>query len=57
MIFHLTGLWHHAEFRKLWIAQIISVFGSAITEFALPLTAVLTLQATPVEMGLLIHYE
>lgn len=53
MIFHLTGLWHHAEFRKLWIAQIISVFGSAITEFALPLTAVLTLQATPVEMGLL----
>jgi MFS family permease len=41
------------EFLKLWIGQAISVSGSAITTVALPLAAVVTLGATPVEMGLL----
>ena len=37
----------------LWQAQTVSEFGSEITRLALPLTAVLTLQATAVEMGVL----
>lgn len=49
----LTGLWHHTDFVKLWIAQTASVFGSQITLLALPLTAAITLRATPAQMGLL----
>jgi MFS family permease len=37
----------------LWAAQSASLFGSEITALALPLTAVLALDATPVQMGLL----
>ncbi|MBI4640198.1 MAG: MFS transporter, partial [Candidatus Tectomicrobia bacterium] len=48
-----AGLLHHPGFMKLWIGQTISQFGSKITRTALPLTAVLVLEATPVQMGLL----
>jgi MFS family permease len=48
-----TGLWRHPEFRKLWAGQTISSFGSQVTGFALPLTAILLLGATPGQMGLL----
>jgi MFS family permease len=41
------------EFLKLWAGQTISVFGDAITLLALPLAAVLTLDATAAQMGLL----
>ena len=55
---HLTwpapdSLWRHADFTKLFVGQTVSTLGSQITPLALPLTAVLTLQATPAEMGLL----
>src|SRR5262245_26203299 len=53
MRLQLTGLWRHPDFLKLWIGQTISLFGSQITALALPLTAVLTLQATPAQMGAL----
>ncbi len=43
----------HPEFLKLWTGQTISNFGSAITTLALPLTAVVVLKATPVQMGVL----
>src|ERR671910_1046821 len=49
----LGGLWRHADFRRLWGAQAASLFGSEITALALPLMAVLTLDASPVQMGLL----
>lgn len=49
----LTQLWRHPDFLKLWAGQTISTFGSQITALALPLTAVLTLQATPAQMGML----
>lgn len=49
----LPSLWRHTEFLKLWGGQTISVFGSAITGLALPLTAVNVLSATPAQMGLL----
>jgi MFS family permease len=38
---------------KLWAGQTISLFGSALSRLAIPLIAVLTLNATPAEMGLL----
>ena len=46
-------LWQHAEFRKFWIGETISLFGSQITTLALPLTAAIILKATPTQMGLL----
>lgn len=53
MRLHLTGLWQHPDFMKLWVGQTISEFGSRITRDALPLVAVITLQASPDQMGLL----
>ena len=49
----LRGLWRHADFRRLWGAQTISVFGDQVTMLALPLAAVLVLDASPTAMGLL----
>lgn len=49
----LTSLWRDGEFLKFWIGQTVSDFGDQITLLALPLTAVITLEAGPVEMGLL----
>ncbi|MEU1407868.1 MFS transporter [Streptomyces sp. NPDC005728] len=40
-------------FRLLWAGQSVSLFGSQITTLALPLIAVLSLHATPVEVGVL----
>jgi MFS family permease len=41
------------EFLKLWIGQAVSASGSSITTVAMPLVAVVALQASPVEMGVL----
>ncbi|TDD44022.1 MFS transporter [Kribbella antibiotica] len=41
------------EVRKLLLGQAVSMAGSSITTVALPLVAVLTLQASPLQMGLL----
>jgi MFS family permease len=46
-------LWRHRDFVKLWSAQTISQFGDEITGLALPLVAIITLGATPLEIGLL----
>jgi Na+/melibiose symporter-like transporter len=46
-------LWRNTEFLKFWVGQTISVFGSAITNLALPLTAVVALNASPAQMGFL----
>lgn len=40
-------------FRNLWFASIVSDFGSYVSALALPLTAALTIQATPFQMGVL----
>lgn len=50
---YLVGLWHNPDFMKLWLSQTVSQFGSRITRDVLPLVAVITLSATPTEMGLL----
>lgn len=45
--------WEQADFRRLFRASAVSVFGSEIGELALPLLAIITLAATPQELGLL----
>ena len=47
------GLWRHPDFLRLWAAQTTSQLGSHITLLALPLVAVLTLDASAFEVGLL----
>jgi predicted MFS family arabinose efflux permease len=47
------GLWRHADFLKLWAAQAVSSFGSRITREGLPLAAILTLDASPAQLGIL----
>jgi MFS family permease len=47
------GLWRHVDFRRLWAAQTVSVFGSMISGTALPFTAILALDASPFEVALL----
>ncbi|MGA5406086.1 MFS transporter [Streptomyces lavendulocolor] len=47
------GLWHHRDFRLLWGGQTVSLLGSRVTELALPLTAIVLLDATPAQLGLL----
>jgi predicted MFS family arabinose efflux permease len=50
----LSGrLWRHRDFLRLWSAQAVSAFGARITREGLPLAAVLTLDATPAELGVL----
>jgi MFS family permease len=49
----LSGLWRHSDFRKLWTAHTIAQFGTQITFLAMPLTAILILDATAAQMGLL----
>ncbi|MBA2264541.1 MAG: MFS transporter [Chloroflexi bacterium] len=47
------SLWRHRDFVKLWSAQTISQFGDEVTGLALPLVAIITLGASPLEIGLL----
>ena len=49
----LTGLWKQADFMRLWAGQTISVFGSMIGGTAMTFTAILVLNATPFQMGVL----
>ena len=49
----LSGLLRHPDFLKLWTGQSVSLLGSQVTRLAMPFTAVLTLHATPAEMGIL----
>jgi MFS family permease len=47
------GLWRHADFLRLWAAQVISAYGSRITRTALPIIAVATLGQTGAMLGVL----
>jgi len=47
------GLWSNRDFLKLWAGETVSLFGSEVTPLAFPLVAVLLLNATPFEVGLL----
>lgn len=47
------GLLRHPDFRRLWIGETTSRFGSGMTAVAIPLVAVQVLDAGPFMMGLL----
>ncbi|MET0938161.1 MAG: MFS transporter [Gaiellaceae bacterium] len=47
------GLWRHSDFLKLWSAETISVFGSQVGQLALPLVAILVLDASAFEVAAL----
>jgi MFS family permease len=47
------GLWRHRDFLKLWSAETISQFGSQVGQLALPLAAILVLDATAFEVAAL----
>lgn len=46
-------LWQNTDFLKLWAGETVSLFGTAVSELALPLTAVLVLQASASQVAFL----
>jgi MFS family permease len=48
-----SPLWRNHAFVRVWSAASISIFGSLITRIALPLVAILTLGAGPIEVAIL----
>ncbi|MDH3364685.1 MAG: MFS transporter [Thermoplasmata archaeon] len=56
----MTGrseLWKHRDFLNVWAAETISVFGGQFYLIAMPLVAVLVLDASESDMGLLFAVE
>ena len=51
------GLWQHLDFRRLWIGETVSQFGTMISQLALPLVAILVVHATTLEVGLLEAFQ
>ncbi len=51
---HFKGLWRHPDFVRLWAGETVSVFGSLVGGLALQFTAVLWLDATPLQLSLLL---
>src|SRR5262245_15274698 len=52
-----VGLFRDHDFRQHFIANTISQLGTQVTQIALPLVAILTLDASPFEVGLLVTLE
>lgn len=53
MVSHRASLRANGDFLRLWIGQTMSMFGSRIGVLALPLTGVLTLHVSAIQMGVL----
>jgi MFS family permease len=51
------GLWHHRDFRRLWIGETVSQFGTQVSQLALPLVAILVVHASTFEVGMLTAIE
>jgi len=47
------GLWRHRDFRNLWAAETISVFGSQVDDLAIGFVAILVLDASAFEVAVL----
>lgn len=54
---YVGSIWHNRDFRTLWLSLTITHFGGQVTFLALPLTAALLLNASPLEMGILTAVE
>ncbi len=50
-------LWKHRAFMLFWSGETVSLFGTQVTLLALPLTAVLTLNATASQLGFIRFVE
>ena len=51
------SLFRHPDFARLWSAATISLFGTQVSQVAIPVIAVLLLKASPGEVGLLTTIE
>src|SRR3984957_7522179 len=51
------GLWQHLDFRRLWIGETVSQFGTMISQLALPLVAILVVHASTFQVGLLSAFQ
>jgi predicted MFS family arabinose efflux permease len=50
----LTGnLWRHRDFTRFWFSDTVSQFGNQFSGFALPVLAVLSFNATPLDIGII----
>jgi MFS family permease len=47
------SLWHHRDFMVFWTGEALSLYGTQITNLALPLTAVLVFDVGAEQLGLL----
>ncbi len=47
------ALWAHAGFMRLWAAQTVSSFGARIAREGFAMTAILTIHAAPLQLGVL----
>jgi MFS family permease len=57
MLWPASGLWRHGNYLLFWGAQGISAFGSQVTLVALPLVAILTIEASAFEVAVLTALE
>jgi len=46
-------LWHNHDFLKFWSGEALSLFGTQVTNLAMPLTALMVFNASPQQVGLL----
>ncbi len=53
----MDKLWRHLDFRRLWIGETVSQFGTMISELALPLVAILVVHASTFQVGLLSAFQ
>jgi MFS family permease len=51
------GLWRHPDFLKLWSAETISQVGTQVSQLAIPLVAILVLDASAFEVAALATVE
>ena len=56
MHFRPSGLWRQETFLKLWASQTLTSAGFQIHLLAVPLAAALLLDATPLQMGILVSF-
>jgi MFS family permease len=47
------NLWHHRDFVKFWVGDTFTQFTGQVTDLALPTVAILTLQVTAFQLGVL----
>ncbi|MFL6160932.1 MAG: MFS transporter [Jatrophihabitantaceae bacterium] len=47
------SLWHNHDFLKFWAGEAFSLFGTQVTNLALPLTAIMIFNASAQQVGLL----